>query len=402
MSGDHLSRPSSPRGHWAEVFLVFLRLGVTSFGGPVAHLGYFREEFVTRRNWLSDAAYADLVALCQFLPGPASSQTGFAIGLMRAGWGGALAAFLAFTLPSALALVLCALLAVNLEGGLAAGILHGLKLTAVAVVAQALWGMYRSLCPDRIRSAIAIAAIAALAVLPLSFGMIGAILLGGLLGAVFTTAPAEGERAAALRLPLSRGVALSCLLAVPVLLLALPALAGQHPLLALFDSFFRAGALVFGGGHVVLPLLETEMLASGQVSEPLFLTGYALAQAVPGPLFTFAAWLGAVSAAGLPGAGVALIAIFLPGFLLLLGVLPFWMGVQNHPGLRRAMQGINAAVVGILAATFYTPVLSGTLVTLTDLAIALALLSALMQWRVPAWAIVVLGALSGAVLAMAA
>lgn len=394
------SDPVPPAGKTAEVFWAFLRLGMTSFGGPIAHLGYFRDEFVIRRKWLSDAAYADLVALCQFLPGPASSQAGFALGMMRAGLPGAIAAFVAFTLPSALALIIAARLAVNMEGEIAAGILHGLKLTAVAVVAQALLGMYRTLCPDRIRSAIAITAVAALAVLPASAGMIAALLLGALLGAIFTKAPAQAETTVSVRGVLSHRAGWICLLTVPLLLAALPFLADLHPLAGIFDSFFRGGALVFGGGHVVLPLLEAELIPSGQVSEDLFLTGYSLAQAVPGPLFTFAAWLGAVSEAGLPGALTALIAIFLPGFLLLLGVLPFWIGLQNQPSLRLAVQGMNAAVVGILGATFYAPVLTGTVATLADLTLALALLAALMHWRVPAWGVVLLGGVSGLVLTL--
>ncbi|WP_240200386.1 chromate efflux transporter [Paracoccus methylovorus] len=283
--------PTRSIGSVGEVFAAFLKLGVTSFGGPIAHLGYFRDEFVLRRRWLSEVAYADLVALCQFLPGPTSSQVGFALGLMRAGWGGALAAFMAFTLPSAVFLIILALTATSIEGPLAQGLLHGLKIVAVAIVAQAVLGMSRSLCPDRERASIAVAAVLLLAVAPGSVGMMLAILFGTGAGAVLRRGQVVDETRSSVPVPKALGAA--ALVAFATLLAALPVFASLNQGLALADSFYRAGALVFGGGHVVLPLLEAETVQSGWVSAGTFLTGYGATQAVPGPLFTFAAWLGA-------------------------------------------------------------------------------------------------------------
>jgi chromate transporter len=389
-------------GSAGEVFAVFLKLGLTSFGGPVAHLGYFRDELVTRRRWLTDAAYADLVALCQFLPGPASSQVGFALGLMRAGWRGALAAFLAFTLPSAIVMVAFALTAARIDGPIGLGILHGLKIVAVAIVAQAVLGMARSLCPDAPRATIAVAAVAMLAVMPGSLGMIGAILLGGAAGLAVLRAPAQARDP--MPVPVSRGAGLAALGLFAGLLAALPALAGLSPALAVADGFFRAGALVFGGGHVVLPLLEAGVVAPGWVSEDAFLAGYGAAQAVPGPLFTFAAYLGALIAPGpngVAGALLALAAIFLPGFLLLVGCLPFWDGLRRTDRAQAAMQGANAAVVGILGAALYDPVFTTAIGGLEDLVLGLFCFVLLVAWKTPPWAVVLVAAAGGAALAVA-
>ncbi|MBB1497432.1 chromate efflux transporter [Paracoccus sp. MC1862] len=391
--------PTRVQGSVAEVFLAFLKLGLTSFGGPIAHLGYFRDELVVRRRWLTEAAYADVVALCQFLPGPASSQVGFTLGLMRAGWGGAIAAFLAFTLPSAVLLVTLALTAGRIEGPLMAGLLHGLKIVAVAVVAQAVWGMARSLCPDRERAAIAVAAVVLLAVAPGSVGMVAAILLGALAGlALGRGRAAEGVMPT---VPVSRRAGVAAASAFVLLLVGLPLLAGMGQGFALIDSFYRAGSLVFGGGHVVLPLLQAETVAAGWVSEDAFLAGYGAAQAVPGPLFTFAAWLGAVMEPrpnGIPGAVIALLALFLPGFLLLIAALPFWDRLRRRSWAQSAMQGANAAVVGILGVALYDPVFTGAVGNRADFALALACFVALVAWKAPPWVVVVAGAIGGALL----
>ncbi len=397
-------QPQAGAGSPGEVFVAFLKLGLTSFGGPIAHLGYFRDELVIRRKWLSDSAYADLVALCQFLPGPASSQVGFALGMMRAGWAGALAAFLAFTLPSALLLLGFALTAANLQGPAASGALNGLKIVAVAIIAHALWGMARSLCPDRLRASIAAGAVVVLAILPGASGMIFAILLGALSGLALLrgTVPSTGG---AVVMPVTRGMASAALIAFFGLLALLPLLAGQSPVLALIDSFYRAGALVFGGGHVVLPLLQAEFVATGQVTADDFLAGYGAAQAVPGPLFTFAAYLGAVMGSaptGITGAGLALMAIFLPGFLLLAGVLPFWDQFRSMARAQTLMQGANAAVVGILGAALYSPVFTSAIGDLREFALALTCFILLLLWKTPPWIVVILAALGGTGLALAA
>ncbi|WP_421935186.1 chromate efflux transporter [Pelagibius sp.] len=396
---DSTERPVAQRGSAGEVFGAFLKLGFTSFGGPIAHLGYFREEFVARRRWLDDQAYADLVALCQFLPGPASSQVGFALGLMRGGPLGAAAAWTAFTLPSALALILFALGAASLTGPTAAGALQGLKLVAVAVVAQALWGMARSLCPNRERATIALAAVAVVVFAGGALGQVAAIVLGGLAGlALCRNGGTPSTRP--LVFSLSRRTGLVSLAAFFALLFGLPllVLAVAAPELAIFDAFYRAGALVFGGGHVVLPLLQAEVVPPGWVSGEAFLAGYGAAQAVPGPLFTFAAYLGAVMApvpAGLVMAAIALVAVFLPGFLLLLGTLPFWDALRARPTAQAALAGTNAAVVGILGAALYDPIWTSTVRTPGDFALALAGFVLLMAWKAPPWAVVVLMALGG-------
>ncbi|CAM5610625.1 chromate transporter [Aquamicrobium terrae] len=390
------------QGNAGEVFFAFLKLGLTSFGGPIAHLGYFRDELVVRRRWLDDHAYADLVALCQFLPGPTSSQVGFALGMMRAGWIGALAAFIAFTLPSALILLMFAFTATAIGGSAGDGALHGLKIVAVAIVAQAVWGMAKNLCPDRARAAIAVLAVAVLAFMPGAFGMVGAIAIGAVIGLALgrgTGNPVDRH----LTLPVSRGVAVAAIAAFFALLVLMPLVAGQAQGLAVFDSFYRAGSLVFGGGHVVLPLLDAEVVQSGWVTPDTFLAGYGAAQAVPGPLFTFAAYLGAVLGPepnGVVGSGLALLAIFLPGFLLLVGVLPFWDRFRMKAAARSLMQGTNAAVVGILGAALYSPVFITAIIDPRDLALVLAGFVALVAWRVPSWIVVGLSALAGTALAL--
>lgn len=390
------------QGTAGEVFAAFFKLGLTSFGGPIAHLGYFRDELVIRRRWLNDRAYADLVALCQFLPGPASSQVGFALGMMRAGWLGALAAFAAFTLPSALMLLVFAMGAASIEGPVGNGALNGLKIVAVAIIAQAVWGMAKNLCPDRERAAIAVVAVAILAFVPGAFGMVGAILFGGFAGLLLgrgTGTPVSGH----VRMPVSRGVAVAALVTFFTVLLLLPLVAGQSQALAVIDSFYRSGALVFGGGHVVLPLLEAEVVQSGWVTADEFLAGYGAAQAVPGPLFTFAAYLGAVLGPepnGIVGAALALGAIFLPGFLLVVGVMPFWDSFRAMGPAQSLMQGANAAVVGILGAALYSPVFTSAIVDMRDFALALGCLVALIAWRAPPWAVVIVAALGGVLLAL--
>jgi chromate transporter len=392
------------QGTPGEVFSAFFKLGLTSFGGPIAHLGYFRDELVTRRGWLSDHSYADLVALCQFLPGPASSQVGFALGMMRAGWLGALAAFTAFTLPSALVLLVFAMTAASIAGPIGTGALNGLKIVAVAIVAQAVWGMARNLCPDRERAAIAVAAVVVLAFLPGAFGMVGAIVLGALAGLALgrgSGTPVGGH----VTMPVSRGIAAAALVTFLALLVLLPLIAGQSQALAVIDSFYRAGALVFGGGHVVLPLLQAEVVQTGWVTPDEFLVGYGAAQAVPGPLFTFAAYLGAVLGPepnGLAGAVIALLAVFLPGFLILVGVLPFWDRFRALAPAQSLMQGANAAVVGILGAALYSPVFTSAIGDLCDFALALACFVLLMAWKAPPWVVVIVAAVGGVGLALIA
>ena len=389
-------------GSAAEVFLAFLKLGLTSFGGPIAHLGYFREELVVRRRWLNDHDYADLVALCQFLPGPASSQVGFALGLIRAGWAGALAAFVAFTLPSAVILLIFAATAVAIKGPLATGALHGLKIVAVAIIAQAVVGMARQLCPDKTRAAIAVLAVAMLAFLPGVAGMIGAIAIGAIAGLMFchdTPRPLGGG----MTQPVSPqgGVIALCIFAG--LLIFLPLLAQYSEIAAVIDGFYRTGALVFGGGHVALPLLDAQMVQTGWVTPDDFVAGYGMAQAVPGPLFSFAAYLGAVMALppnGVAGAGLALLAIFLPGFLLLIGVLPFWGRFRMAVWAQSLMQGANAAVVGVLGAALYSPVFTVAIHDMRELTVALAGFVALTVWRIAPIAVVIFSALAGMGLAL--
>ncbi|MEK7872932.1 MAG: chromate efflux transporter, partial [Chloroflexota bacterium] len=344
----------SSRGSFLEVLTAFTRLGLTSFGGPIAHLGYFREELVARRKWVDERGYADLVALCQFLPGPASSQVGIALGVKRAGLLGGLAAWLGFTLPSAAALILFAY-GVAAVGGMAdAGWLHGLKTVAVAVVALAVWGMARNLCPDRPRASLAIVAAIATLAWPTAVGQVAVIAVAGIVGWRLLQ-QGQVESGPTQRFPVGRGVAVVCLVLFGALLVGLPLLrqvVDSEPL-RVFDSFFRAGSLVFGGGHVVLPLLQAEVVPPGWVTSEEFIAGYGAAQAVPGPLFTFAAYLGTVlhgAPTGWAGGIFTLVAIFLPSFLLVVGALPFWDRLRVMGGFSGAMRGINAAVVGLLLA----------------------------------------------------
>lgn len=395
----NMSQPTARSSPWT-VFAVFLRLGLTSFGGPIAHLGYFRAEFVERRGWLDDRGFSDVVALCQFLPGPASSQVGMAIGLGRAGWLGLLAAWTGFTLPSALLLMAFAY-GIARFGALAdSGAVHGLKVAAVAVVAQAVWGMGRSLCPDRLRAAFAILAALLTLTLPSAMGQVCAIALGGLLGwrYVKRLPPAPSED---FSFGVTRATGVIALSLFVLLLLGLPllAVALHSPMVSLASGFYRAGALVFGGGHVVLPLLQAETVAPGWVTPDSFLAGYGLTQAVPGPLFTFSAYLGAVSGPaphGVAGAAIALAGIFLPGLLLVYGTLPFWDALRRRPFAQAAMRGANAAVVGILAMALYNPVWISAVLTPRDFALAAAGFALLMLWKLPPWVIVLLlGAAGG-------
>lgn len=397
--------PATSRRSVGEVFIVFLKLGLTAFGGPIAHLGYFRDELVLRRQWLGEAAYVDLVALCQFLPGPASSQVGFALGLMRAGPWGAVAAWTAFTLPSAMAMVLFATAAAALDGPLAQGVLHGLKLVAVAVVAQAVWGMARTLTPDRQRASIAVLAIAAIVVLPGAFGQIAAIGLG-VAGGLWLCRGLPVAAGATAHFPVRPRTGWIALGLFAALLIGLPILAssGNSHAIALFDGFYRAGALVFGGGHVVLPLLEAETVARHWLSADAFIAGYGLTQAMPGPLFTFAAYLGAASEPspnGLLGAAIALIAIFAPGFLLLIGTLPFWNSLRGRPLAQAGMRGANAAVVGILGAALYNPVFVSAVLGPVDFALATAGFVALVAWKAPPFAVVLALGIAGGALGVA-
>ncbi|MBZ9711942.1 chromate efflux transporter [Deinococcus multiflagellatus] len=394
--------PEQPRGTFLEVLLVFGRLGLTSFGGPVAHLGYFREEFVRRRRWLDEGSYAELVALCQFLPGPASSQVGMALGIQRAGLPGALAAWLGFTLPSAALLALFAL-GVRAAGDLGgAGWLHGLKLVAVAVVAQAVLGMARSLTPDRPRALLALGTAAVTLLAPWTLTPVLLMGAAGLIGWRFLNRGAREDPTTGMAWPstLPRRVGTACLGLFGALLLGLPLLREVvgGPVLGMLDSFYRAGALVFGGGHVVLPLLEAEVVSPGWVTPDAFLAGYGAAQAVPGPLFTFSAYLGAVANVGLSplvAAGLALGAIFLPAFLLVAGALPFWGRWRTCPGAQAALQGVNAAVVGVLLSALYTPVFTAAVGSPLDFAVVLVAFAALEHGRLPPWLVVGLGALVG-------
>lgn len=379
-----------------QIFGIFLKLGLTAFGGPIAHLGYFRQEFVERRRWLDDAAYTDLVALCQFLPGPASSQAGFAIGLMRGGWAGGAAAWLGFTAPSA-AVLLAAAAASAAAPGWTPALAHGLKLAAVAVVAQAVWGMARALCVRAWQAGVALAALACTMLAGGTAGQILAIAVGLLAGALASRSlppAAAGPVLQPLRLPLGRRAGALLIAAALGLLLALPALASLGMGWAMADAYYRAGALVFGGGHVVLPLLQQAVVAPGWVSQDAFLAGYGLAQAVPGPLFTVAAWMGAVQGPtphGLAGGLLALAAIFLPGLLLAAGALPWWDALRVQPRAGAALAGAGAAVVGLLAGALYDPVWRSAVADGRDFVVAATAFVLLVRWRVAPW-IVVLGA----------
>ena len=390
------------KGTPGEVFVAFLKLGLTSFGGPIAHLGYFRDELVVRRKWIDDAGYGDLVALCQFLPGPASSQVGFALGLLRGGPLGALAAWVGFTLPSAFLLVIFAIAATSFDGPIGTGVLHGLKVVAVAIVAQAVWGMAKSLTPDRERASIALASVLVAVFAVGAAGQIAAITLGALAGLVLCrSGPVSGS--AHISFGVSRTYGIACLIAFFLLLGVLPiiaSVAGSQGL-SMFDAFYRSGSLVFGGGHVVLPLLQAEVVTPGWVTNDAFLTGYGAAQAAPGPLFAFAAYLGAViwpSSNGILGALICLVAIFLPGFLLLVGALPFWDSFRKRHLAQAAMRGANATVVGILGAALYSPVWTSAILTVYDFALALTGFILLVVWKAPPWIVVASMAAAGTLL----
>jgi chromate transporter len=387
-----------------EVFLVFLRLGLSSFGGPIAHLGYFRNELVAKRRWIDEAAYGDLVALCQFLPGPASSQVGFSLGILRGnGLGGGLAAWLGFTLPSAILLFALAVGSGSFTGDAAEGLLHGLKLVAVAVVAQAVWGMGRNLAPDRERAAIALAAVGVVVFLGGSVGQVAAIGLGATTGLIVCRSADPLEVGGHLEFPVSAARGFLLLALFGLLLVALPVLAAvtRNQELALFNAFYQSGALVFGGGHVVLPLLQAQVVAPGWVRSADFLAGYGLAQAVPGPLFTLSAYLGAISKpifTPILGASIAVVAVFLPGLLLVAGMLPFWDKLRRHPSAQAAMRGANAAVVGILGAALYDPVWTNAIAAPRDFFFALAGFLALTVWNVQPIVVVVGLATAGVLL----
>jgi chromate transporter len=385
------------------VFLVFLRLGVTSFGGPIAHLGYFREEFVIRRQWLDEKTYADLMALSQFLPGPASTKVGIAIGLSRGGYAGALTAWAGFSLPSAIALVLFAYGVTTFGDALGSGWLHGLKVVAVAVVAQAVLGMMRTLAPDRDRATLAVAAAALVLAFPTSWGQIAAIVLGFVSGMTMLRSSAPTDHVA-MPHAVSRTAAVAAIVVFFALLFGLPVLVAAIPdhSLRLVEAFYRAGSLVFGGGHVVLPLLQASVVPPGWVTNDAFLAGYGAAQAVPGPLFTFSAYLGAVMGPwpnGWIGASLCLAAMFLPSFLLVIGPLPFWDELRRRSWAQSALRGVNAAVVGLLLAALYHPVWTSGITSPADFALGSAAFLLLFMWQVPPWIVVVLSALGGAVIA---
>jgi chromate transporter len=385
-------------GAWLEVLWVSLRLGLTSFGGPVAHLGYFHDEYVRRRKWLDEQSYADLVALCQFLPGPASSQVGIAIGIIRAGLGGGALAWLGFTLPSALALVAFAYGVSAIGAAADAGWLHGLKVVAVAVVALAVWGMARTLCPDRERATLAILTAIVAMTWPTAWGQIVPIVVAGFVGLrLFPSSGVTPTRH--VRVPISRRLGVAAWALFLGLLVLLPVLrqASASQALAVFDSFFRVGALVFGGGHVVLPLLQAEVVGPGWVSNESFVAGYGATQAVPGPLFTFAAYLGFIAQPephGAVGAALTLAAIFLPAFLMTVGALPFWDFLRAQAPFQAALRGINAAVVGLLLAALYHPVWTSAIHAHADFGLALVAFGLLAFWKWPPWIVVVLTALA--------
>lgn len=382
-----------------EIFFIFLLLGCTSFGGPVAHLGYFREEFVGRKKWLEERAYADLVALCQFLPGPASSQVGIGVGLSRGGLPGAFLAWFGFTMPSALALIAFGYGVTAYQDDISFGVLHGLKVVAVAVVAQAVWSMARSLCPDARRASLAVLSACAVLATPTPLMQVGVIVLGGLAGLIFLRADPSTEHVS-LGIKVNRKLAITCLILFFAGLIGLPVLSAAYPLqtLALVESFYSSGSLVFGGGHVVLPLLQSEVVPPGWVSNDAFLAGYGAAQAVPGPLFTFAAYLGTVLEPvpnGWIGGLICLVAIFVPSFLLVVGALPFWDKMRKAPSMQMALLGVNAAVVGLLVAAFYNPVWTSGIRSSSDFGLALVAFTLLAFWKLPAWLVVILTALGG-------
>ena len=382
--------------NWLEILIVSTRLGLTSFGGPVAHLGYFHEEYVRRRKWMDEKSYADLVALCQFLPGPASSQVGIGIGVIRGGVIGGIISFLGFTLPSVIALIVFAsiLYTYGIED---AGFINGLKIVAVVVVAHAVLGMAKKLTPDLQRKTIALFALVVTLLWQTAYSQVGVILLAGIVGyLLYRKQPLEQGNSNVTTFPISRRFGYICLTLFFGLLIILPILSRLTTLdwIALFDSFYRSGSLVFGGGHVVLPLLEQEFVPSGWLTEQEFLAGYGAAQAVPGPLFTFAAYIGAVIGS-FPGGLFATFAIFLPAFLLILGTLPFWDALRSNPKIKGALIGVNASVVGILLSALYYPIWTTSILSSIDFALAAILFSMLVYWKLPPWVIVVTGAIGG-------
>jgi chromate transporter len=390
------------RGSLLEVLGVATRLGLTSFGGPIAHLGYFRDEYVIKRRWLDDKSYADLVALCQFLPGAASSKLGISIGILRAGPLGGIVAWLGFTLPSAIALTIAAVVLKG-AGTDTINMLHGLKVVAVAVIAQAVWGMAKNLAPDKPRATIAVLSTATVLLLPVQFGQVTVIVISGLVGWRLLR---SGDKVSGpgLHVPIPRWFGIMCFSVLLILLAGLPLLrAAVHAhTIAVFDSVYRSGALVFGGGHVVLPLLQAGTVSPGWIPQDQFLAGYGLAQAVPGPLFTFGAYLGAAMGPepnGVPGAALALVAIFLPSILLAYGALPFWGVLRTRPAAQAVLRGVNAGVVGILLAALYNPVWTSAILRPVDFAIALCSFALLTVWKAPPWVVVVLAGVAGALVA---
>jgi chromate transporter len=392
------------RSNVGEVFAVFLRLGLTSFGGPIAHLGYFHDEFVVRRRWLDEKTYVDLVALSQFLPGPASSKVGIAIGLSRAGYLGALVAWAGFTVPSAIGLVLFGYGVAALHNALHSGWLHGLMVAAVAVVAQAVLTMMRSLTPDRERATLAVVAAVIVMALPSSIAQIGAIMLGAVVGLIWFRGTPPTDHVG-LPHPVSRSAAVTAVIAFFAILIGLPLITTAVPNhgLQLFEAFYRAGSLVFGGGHVVLPLLQASVVPPGWVTNDAFLAGYGAAQAVPGPLFTFSAYLGTVMGPtpnGWIGATLCLIAMFLPAFLLVIGPLPFWDDLRRRPQTQAALRGVNAAVVGLLLAALYNPVWTSGITSAGDFVLGVAAFLLLFMWKAPPWLVVLFCAIGGEVLSL--
>ncbi|GAB3054983.1 chromate transporter [Virgibacillus ainsalahensis] len=380
---------------WLEILIVSTRLGLTSFGGPIAHLGYFHEEYIRRRKWMDEKSYADLVALCQFLPGPASSQVGIGIGVMRGGVLGGIISFLGFTLPSVIALIIFVSL-LNTFGIEEAGWINGLKVVAVVVVAHAVLGMAKKLTPDLQRKTIALFALVVTLLWQTAYSQIGVILLAGVIGFLLYRQQNTQEEQSVSHFPISRRFGYICLTLFFGLLIVLPILRNFTSIewVALFDSFYRSGSLVFGGGHVVLPLLEQEFVPAGWLSEQEFLAGYGAAQAVPGPLFTFAAYIGAVIN-GWQGGLFATFAIFLPAFLLILGTLPFWDALRSNPKIKGALIGVNASVVGILISALYHPIWTSSINEAIDFALAAILFSMLVYWKLPPWIIVLTGAIGG-------
>lgn len=396
MSDNQLSQNNKLKAVF-EVLRVSTKLGLTSFGGPVAHLGYFHNEYIRRRKWMDERSYADLVALCQFLPGPASSQVGIGIGVMRAGLMGGVAAWIGFTLPSVIALVLFAYLLQGFDIG-NAGWIHGLKLVAVAIVAHAVLGMGQKLTPDRNRATIAIIAATVTLLWQTAISQALIIVLAGIIG-LFLYKNTKIPELPDIRVPIKRSLAVICLVLFFGLLIILPFLRGITSLqwLPMFDSFYRSGSLVFGGGHVVLPLLEREVVPMGWLSKEDFLAGYGATQAVPGPLFTFAAYLGAIMN-GWTGAIIATLGIFLPAFLLVIGALPFWDTLRRKPIIQGALVGVNAAVVGILLAALYDPIWTSSILAPADFALASILFIMLVFWKTPPWVVVIAGALGGVII----